>query len=265
MIINDARRLVAAIALTLLGASVAHAQTVDVTTSNAAPVAGGAAFSYTIVATAGADSLIVTDPLPPGALFQNVAVVGTPLACSGPAPGTPGTVICTNPAYAGGVSTITIVAQYGAGLASGVRTNTAYLVAGAASHTDSVQQNLVNNANLVMTKTASGAVEAGDVIVYNLEVINNGSSSAINVIVTDELPAEVSFVSVFGRGAFHGTCAVRPATNAVVCDADRVPSGSHEITLVVQTQPKSEKPKPDYTVANAATIEAGVGTIAQSS
>jgi len=73
-------------------------------TSNPTPTAGGAAFSYTLTVTNNgpnaARDVIVTDALPPGIIFQNVAVVMNPaspaMSCTGPPVGANGTVICNS-------------------------------------------------------------------------------------------------------------------------------------------------------------------------
>jgi uncharacterized repeat protein (TIGR01451 family) len=54
----------------------------------------------------------------------------------------------------------------------------------------------LQEADLAITKTAApGTVAPGDNVVYTLTVTNNGPADATNVVVTDPLPAEVTYVS----------------------------------------------------------------------
>lgn len=250
-------------------------------TNNASPVVGGAAFSYTLVVTNNGPSdalgIIVTDALPPGINFQSVTVVNNPsspgfaLTCSGPAVGTNGVISCTgnlpgpNPVTAAiSTSTITIVAQAAGGLASGVRTNTATVVSNTQEPTPnvlpnsaSVQQNLVNNATLTITKTAPATACAGDNLIYNIAVTNSGNSSAINLLVSDVLPAGTTFLSVIGTGGFSGNCQYNSGSNTVLCSSDTQPPGTENITLVV----KSSASTPLGAFINQASLSAGVGAI----
>ena len=247
-------------------------------TSNPTPVNGGAAFSYTLVVTNAGPSdalnIVVIDPLPPGIIFQNVSVVNNPsipgfgLICSGPPNATNGTITCTGnlpgPAPGNSTSTITIVAQAAANQAGGVRTNTATVTSDTPEaspnvlpNTASVQQNLVNNASLSIIKTAPATGCAGDNLTYNIAVTNSGSSSALNVVVTDTLPTNTSFVAVTAAQAFDGGCSFNPGTSTVTCSAGFLPNGTHNINLVVKTAAST----PAGSLTNSATLAAGVGTI----
>jgi uncharacterized repeat protein (TIGR01451 family) len=54
----------------------------------------------------------------------------------------------------------------------------------------------LQEADLAITKTAApGTVAPGENVVYTLTVTNNGPADATNVVVTDPLPAEVTYVS----------------------------------------------------------------------
>ncbi|MBL8187471.1 MAG: DUF11 domain-containing protein [Acidobacteria bacterium] len=248
------------------------------TTSNTNPVNGGAAFSYTLTVTnngpGAAYGVVVTDPLPAGIVFQNVAVVNTNtgglgLTCSGPPVGTNGVVSCTGnfPVPSGGTptSTITIVAQAASNQAGGNRTNTATVSSNTQEPTPNVFPNsanvpqiLQNNASLSITKTGTAAVCAGENITYTISVRNSGDSDALNVRVTDVLPANTTFVSVNGAGAFAGNCGFNPGNNTVTCTAPVLDiSPLHNIQLVVKTTPNT----PIGNLINSATLAAGVGAI----
>ncbi|MFO1323417.1 MAG: hypothetical protein U1F15_05065 [Burkholderiales bacterium] len=240
----------------------AHATvTLTKVTSNATPTAGGAAFSYTITVTndAGAvPDVVVTDPLPPGVIFQNAAVVGAGMTCVGPPVGTNGAVTCASSLLPAVSSyTITIVAQIVPNVAGGVRTNTAYLRYPGASLSASVQQVIQVDAPLSIAKSAPANGVAGDTIVYNLLVLNGGSSSALNVTVTDVLPPKMSFQSVFATRGFRDGCHFDPVLNALLCSASVLDTGSHDITLVLKASPSLTG-----VVTNTATLATGTGTIA---
>lgn len=243
-------------------------------TSNATPTAGGAAFSYTIVVTNGgpgiATDVIVTDPLPPGIIFQNVAVAMSPatpaMSCTGPAVGTNGTVICNSAELlVGQTATITIVAQVVPNVASGVRTNTATVTSAAADpgpnpNTASVQQNIIVNAPLSITKAGPATVCAGDTYTYHVTVLNGGSSTALNSTISDPLPANTTFLSLSGTGGFIGGCSHNGGTpGTVTCAAVDIPTGLSTMDLTVRLAPSA----PSGPLSNTATITtAGTGTIA---
>jgi uncharacterized repeat protein (TIGR01451 family) len=234
--------------------------TVIKTIGNPTPIAGGGAFNFTLTVTSPPGNLRVVDPLPPGTFLANgdVAVTGSPLSCSGPALGENGAVICENAAYPGGASTIVMVVQAEAGLAGGVRTNTARAVNGPLSGAGSVGFTIINNAVLTMTKAAPAAVNPGENITYQIRVTNSGSSSAINVSVGDILPAGTTFVSVQGTGPFHDGCSYLADTNSVYCFAGRFPSGTHDVNLVVKTD---SAPPSKGSLTNTATLAAAVGAV----
>ncbi|MEP7273499.1 MAG: hypothetical protein ABI882_18525, partial [Acidobacteriota bacterium] len=234
-------------------------------TSNPTPTAGGAAFSYTLVVTnngpSNAIDVVVNDPLPPGVIFQNVAVVnatGGNLVCVGPPNATNGTVSCTSGNFpAGSVSTVTIVAQIVSNVASGVRTNTATVgsatteTPNVAPNSASVQQNIVVDAPLSITKAGPATVCAGDTYTYHITVLNGGSSTALNATISDPLPANTTFLSQVGTGAFAGTCSHNggiPGT--VTCGAVDIPSGLSTLDITVKLAPNA----PVGALANTATI-----------
>lgn len=249
-------------------------------TSNANPINGGAAFSYTLTVTnngpGAAFGVVVTDPLPAGIVFQGVSVVNTNVAglgltCSGPPVGTNGVVSCTGnfPVPSGGTPTsvITIVAQAAANQAGGNRTNTATVSSNTQEPTPnvfpnsaSVGQVLQVNAPLAITKTGPALVCTGDTFTYNITVNNGGQSTALNATIADPLPANTTFVSLNGTGPFANGCTHNggiPGT--VTCSGVDIPTGLHELNITVKLNANA----PFGNLANTATItSAGTGTIA---
>ncbi len=249
-------------------------------TSNANPVNGGAAFSYTLTVTnngpGAAFGVVVTDPMPAGIVFQNVSVVnsnvgGLGLTCSGPPVGTNGVVSCTGnfpaPSPAIPTSTITIVAQAAANQAGGNRTNTATVSSNTQEPTPnafpnsaSVGQVLQVNAPLSISKTGPASVCTGDTFTYQISLNNGGQSTAINATISDPLPANTTFVSMNGTGPFANGCSHDGGIPGMVtCSAIDVPSGLHTLNLTVKLNANA----PFGTLQNTATIlTAGTGTIA---
>ncbi|MDO5728377.1 MAG: DUF11 domain-containing protein [Actinomycetaceae bacterium] len=104
-----------------------------------------------------------------------------------------------------------------------------------------VQDPVETSADLVIVKTAGEAV-AGSDLSYTLTVTNNGISDAQNAVVTDTLPANVTFVSATGEGA---TCA--EADGTVTCDLGTVANKASKTITVVVNVPSD--------IANASDIE----------
>lgn len=257
---------------------------ITLVTSNPTPVAGGAAFSYTLTVTnngpSDARDIVVTDPLPPGVIFQNVAVVNNPsvpgfgLICTGAPVGTNGVVTCTgdlpgpDPITAQvSTTTITIVGQIVANVAGGVRTNTATVTSDTQETTPnvtpnsaSVQQTIQVNAPLSITKSGPALLVPGQIFTYHVIVNNGGSSTAINATITDILPPETTFLNLHGTGAFDATCAHNGGVpGTITCAAVDIPTGLSTLDVTVQLSPKTIA----NSLANTASIStAGTGTIA---
>ncbi|MGE0129547.1 MAG: hypothetical protein AB7U82_15830 [Blastocatellales bacterium] len=249
---------------------------IDKTTSNANPIAGGAAFNYDLVVTMNGDSsdakdVVVTDALPQSVNFisaTQIAGVGA-FSCTGPPTGTNGVVTCTTgnfPRQSGPTTaTIRIVAQVDPNTASGVRTNTATVTSSTSDPTtsnnsDSVTQNIVNNAGLTIAKTGPATACAGDVITYNIAVTKTGNSSALNVVVTDAIPANSTYVSVIGSQDFDGKCSFNPSGNGTVTCSAPVLTTTSNIQLRIRTSPSA----PTGAFTNSATLTAVVGAVSGS-
>src|SRR5208282_4929377 len=156
--------------------------------------------TYTISVTnfgpSSAGGVVVTDSLPAGVSF--VSASGNGINGGGIVNWTLGTLAN------GQVSNVTVTVTAST---SGSLTNVASVSASTAD------PNLTNNVTLpVVTsvtpladvgigKTGSASVFAASNLVYTISVTNFGPSSASSVVVTDSLPAGVSFVSASGGGA----------------------------------------------------------------
>ncbi len=92
--------------------------------------------------------------------------------------------------------------------------------------------NPIPGADLVVSKIDSNdPVGIGDNITYTITVTNNGPDTAENVILTDNLPDNVTFVSA---GSDQGSCIL--ANSVVTCELGEILSGnSAVVTVEVQT------------------------------
>ena len=214
-----------------------------------------------------ATSVVLTDQFPPtGASptatlsYQGSLTVNQGGSCgTQPAVGaTTGTLVCTFPALASGVTAVVTYAMRAetvttAGAMSGTSQNQAS-VTGAQN-----DPNLGNNTttllttvnresiatDLAITKSLTGSLRAGQEADYIVTVTNNGPLESRGAIVTDVLPAGLTFVSAADCSHSAGTVTCQVGTLAV--------SASRSFTIRVRM------PQP-YTgpgqVTNTATVDA---------
>lgn len=205
----------------------------------------GNPLTYTLVVTnhgpANATGVIVTDTLPTPVTFGS-ASAGCVLSSR--------RVICSIGALSSGSSrTITITVTPGVA-AVGIITNTA-VVAGAQPDSDPAD-NVANaattvqpKADLVIDKTdGPDPLTMGDSLIYVLTVVNNGPSTATNVVVTDTLPAG-STVNSTSPGCTQ-------AGGVVTCPAGTLPTGAI-LSILIETTPS---PAAAGLITNTASVTA---------
>jgi uncharacterized repeat protein (TIGR01451 family) len=222
--------------LTMAMAPLAHAALgVDIVTSEPTPLAGSSAFSWTITVSngvGGVTNLRLTDALPNGARFQNVSVSGTAAGyfdCQGPGNNQPGTVTCHAFSMPGSSTAIvTVVAQYTADMAGGVRSNSVRVVSGGTQVTDSVQQTVQNDASVTSVVSEQ---RDGSYYVRLYSVLNSGHSSALDEMISGSLPPRATFLSAQGTGDFAGRCVYDPNSSGLTCVAPQLRSGFSYITV----------------------------------
>ena len=178
-----------------------------VTKTGPASVTAGTNISYDVTITnngpADAQSVVLSDTLPPGTTFVSEAQNSGPTAnCVNPTVGLGGTVDCTIPTLiAGATADFTLVFNVDPALASGTTiSNTASVSsstgdANTANNTATSSATVTTSADLAVTKTGPATVTAGNNVSYNLTITNNGPSSAVNAMLTDATPANTTFVS----------------------------------------------------------------------
>jgi uncharacterized repeat protein (TIGR01451 family) len=210
----------------------------------AAPQAGGT-IDYQIIAVnngpSDADGVVVTDPLPAGIGFASGTWTG---GAGGSCTAADGTVSCPLGALAvGQIRTITITGVI-SDAANGVSVNTAQI---AADTTDPSPGNNASTAATTIRTVADVAVTltpqqttvtAGTQVAYDLRVVNNGPSTAANVVVTGQVPPGMTPV----LGSSVGACVVHDGT--VTCPFGDLPKGA-DVTVEFRALVNPETPAGD--------------------
>lgn len=201
-------------------------------------VAPGARFTYTLgvhnYGTLTATNLTLVDTLPAGVTLADATLPGGACAATG------SVVTCTLSTLAPDVS-VTATLAVTAPEQSGLLVNTALIrvdPTGAfatnyypttASVTTAIQE-----ADLVLAKAAHpAAVAPGAALTYTLTITNNGPLDAVNVVLTDTLPPDVTFDTAALPG---GDCA--EADGVVVCTLDTLAVGESVAATLVVTTPE---------------------------
>jgi uncharacterized repeat protein (TIGR01451 family) len=201
------------------------------------PVNAGANITYTVtVSNAGpsaATNIVATAAVPAGLTF--VSATATQGTCSFAA----GTLTCNVGTLASGASaTATVVLTAGAAAVPSVSVTanvTATETDSNAANNSATATTAVNPAaDLAVTKSDSpDPVVVGNNVTYTVTVANNGPSQATAVVLTDNLPGAVTFVSATPS---QGTCSA-PVAGGFTCDLGSINAGSNATVTVVVTAP----------------------------
>lgn len=213
------------------------------------PVNAGGTLIYTMLVRndgpSTATSVMLTDALPAGTSFQSA------LSSQGSVSESGGIVTASLGTLAsGGTATVTVNVAIDASTV-GTLTNTASVTASemdtnSSNNSDSESTTVTPVVDLVVTKSDSiDPVNAGGSVVYTLTVSNNGPSTATGVIVTDLLPAEVTYSS---GSASQGT--VSESGGTVTADVGTLASGATAtVTLNVDVADSA-----DGTITNSVSV-----------
>ena len=185
-------------------------------TAGAATVNPGNNITYTVTLSNGgpsnAASVALTDVVPTGTTFVSETHPAG-WACTAPAPGATGTINCTVASLAPGASaTFTIVVNNNTSNLGGTNiSNTAQVSSATAETTlannSSTANVTVTAAGLAVTKSDSpDPVQAGTNITYTVTVSNLGTVGAHDVVLTDAIPANTTFVSEMQTSGPAFTC-----------------------------------------------------------
>jgi uncharacterized repeat protein (TIGR01451 family) len=199
-------------------------------------VAPGNAITYTQTVTnngpVDAVNATFSEAVPANTTFASI-VIPTGWSCTTPAVGAAGNISCTNPDVADAASGMfTVKVNVNAAAVNGTQILD---TVNAASGTN--DPNLANNtasvltvvgaattANIVVTKTATpNPVLAGGTLTYSIVVKNNGPAAAANVVLSDPIPANTTFVSLTQTGT---AWTVLSTTPTVKCTINPLPSGA---------------------------------------
>jgi large repetitive protein len=215
--------------------------TTDLSVGKTAPatVLAGQMLSYTLeltnLSSNPALGVMLTDTLPAGTGFVSLTQNSGPLlSCATPAAGGGGTVTCSAAQLAGGATAaLTLIVSVPAATAHG--TPIANTATASSTNPDTVPANnsgnastqVVNQADLAVSKSGPAAAAAGQNQAYTIGITNNGPSAASGVTFNDTLPAGTRFVSLqqVTGPLFTCTTPAAGATGSVACSLAALPSG----------------------------------------
>lgn len=208
--------------------SVAHSADLGVTKTGPATVAAGENVTYNLTFTnsgpSDAANAVLTDTVPPNMTYVSATQTSGPTFTCTP------TVTCSIASFARGASaTFTFVFAVNPA-ATGQVVNTALTSSGAG---DPVFQNndatvitaIVPSADLNVTKIGPSVVNAGSNATYTVTVVNDGPSVATNIVLTDTIPANSTFVSATQNSGPFFACFASPPSGPIVCNAPTLPVG----------------------------------------
>ena len=187
------------------------------------PVLAGNNITYLLTVTnngpspTSAAAVMVMNTLPAGVTF--VSATPTTGSCMQAA----GVITCSLGTLAAGASVnITVVDHVNAGTAAGTNITSTFAESSTTSDPNSANNSVAlstvvavpNDADVSVTKSGSpNPVNLNTTLVYTIQIRNNGPAVATNVMLTDTLPAAVTYVS---SSSTQGTCA--QAGGTVTCN-----------------------------------------------
>jgi uncharacterized repeat protein (TIGR01451 family) len=253
-------------------ANVQVADSADLSVTNSVspvPVLGNNITYTQVVTNAGpsvATSASFTQITPANTNFQSVAPPAG-WVCVHPVVGSAGTITCTNPAFAPGTASFSVVLQVNAGTAAGTAINDTATASSSTTDPNGANNSataadvvaLATQADLVTTNSASpGSVAAGSNVTYTQSVTNNGPAAATApVTFTQTTPSNTNFQSITPPAGW--TCATVPpvgGTGTITCtDGSSLPlNATANFTLVLQVNAGTPS---GTNIAETATASAG--------
>ncbi|GAB4424824.1 MAG: hypothetical protein Fur0044_22880 [Anaerolineae bacterium] len=218
-------------------------------TASPGPVQVGKPLTYTLTVASAfgffkADNVTLVDILPATVTLKSVSINPPEQgSCSGTS-----TITCDlNEMFSGANATVTIIVTP---TQAGLITNTATITSdmpdpNPANNTATISTVVDPVTDLTITKTDfPDSVTAGTSLTYTLNITNNGPSGATGVVVTDTLPANVTFVSA------SPFCSSQP-NNQVRCTYTNIASGSAASPAVIRV---AVNPAAPSLITNTATV-----------
>jgi len=221
----------------------------------------GTVISYTITVTNGgpnpAINASLTDTVPAGTTFASLVSPGG-WSCTTPAVNGTGAINCTMGSMAVGSAVFTLNVNGPAAPAS--VSNTASVSSSSTDNTpgnnsSTANTNVINTADLSITKTATATAAQGTNVTYNISLTNNGPNPATSVSLTDALPANTTFVSTTQNTgpAFSCTNPTVGNNGTVTCTNASLASGATATFTIVATVSSSAPLGTLNNTANATT------------
>jgi uncharacterized repeat protein (TIGR01451 family) len=249
---------------TSLGSISVEAQA-DLQVSKTAPATAvaGTQFTYSIEVVNNGPStavnVLLEDTVPAGVVIDAVGVsIGTG-SCNAGVPGDPfQPTSCDLGTLADGASKtveidVTVLPGTPAGtiLHNDVRVSSDTADMDNSNDLDSTDTTVEADADLSVVKSDSpDPVVAGSGLTYSIDVTNNGPSTAIDVMITDLLPPEVTFVgTTISNGS--GTCVWLDAPSRVECDLNDLDPGEF-VTVFIDVIVNADTP--DGTITNEVSV-----------
>jgi uncharacterized repeat protein (TIGR01451 family) len=230
----------------------AYCASADLAVTNAGTpnlVLAGSNITYTQVVTnhgpMAAVNAVFTEAIPTNTTFQSLTYPAGWL-CTTPAVNGTGNISCTNPNVAAlGTGTFTLAVQVNGSTSWGTQiVDVASITSGTSdpnlSNNSAIATNSVTLSTMAddaITNTASSSsVAAGSNITYTQVVTNNGPAASPNTTVTENLPANTTFVSASGPAGWTCTFITTTTPNSITCSSPTaLASGSNATITVVVT------------------------------
>jgi uncharacterized repeat protein (TIGR01451 family) len=227
----------------------AYCASADLSLTNAGtpnPVQPGNNITYTQVVTNNgpldAVNAVFTEAIPANTTFQSLAFPAGWL-CTTPAVNGTGNINCTNPDVAKlATGTFTLAVQVPAATGWGTQiVDVANVTSGTSD------PNFANNTATVVTSVSLGSMSddaitnsaspslvlAGNNITYTQIVTNNGPAASPNTTVTENLPANTSFVSASGPAGWTCNLITTTTPNTIACSSPTALASGNSATISV--------------------------------
>jgi uncharacterized repeat protein (TIGR01451 family) len=196
----------------------------------------------TAITTSGTTTVTFTDAIPANTTLGAAFTAPTGWTCNTIAVGGTGTLTCTlnsgQTLAVGAVVNFPLVVKVNAGTASGTTITNSPNIASTVSDPNTANNTATvttlvaspTQADVSINKTASpNPVNQGTNLTYTLTVYNAGPAIAQSVVVTDTIPAQVTYSSA---STTVGTCSYTTATTTVTCNLGNLSVGSTVVVTI---------------------------------